>query len=145
MVQLFVAGLASVVIFFFFGEGTVIAPVTYKTFLAMGYIVLLNTVVAFYLQNGAQRDASPEESALIMSTESLRHLRRLFFRRRGLLSEEDFGLRLDPRGAIRVPGVARHSKNQRQTAGFYVESVESMAGLGINKRKPYSRSERSCL
>lgn len=71
MVQLFVAGLASVVIFFIFGEGTVIAPVTHKTFLAMGYIVLLNTVVAFYLQNGAQRDASSEESALIMSTESL--------------------------------------------------------------------------
>lgn len=71
MVQLFVAGVASLVFFFFLGEGTVIAPVTQKTLLAMGYIVILNTVVAFYLQNGAQRDASPEESALIMSTESL--------------------------------------------------------------------------
>lgn len=71
MVQLFVAGVASLVIFFIFGEGTVIAPVTQKTLLAMGYIVLLNTVAAFYLQNGAQRDASPDESALIMSTESL--------------------------------------------------------------------------
>ena len=71
MVQLFVAGVASLVFFFFLGEGSVIAPVTHKTLLAMGYIVILNTVVAFYLQNGAQRDASPEESALIMSTESL--------------------------------------------------------------------------
>lgn len=62
MVQLFVAGLASIVIFFIFGEGTVIAPVTHKTFLAMGYIVLLNTVVAFTCKTAPNGTQAPRRA-----------------------------------------------------------------------------------
>ncbi len=70
-VQLFVAAAVSLVLFFFQGDGTVTGPVTVKSMVAMAYIVLLNTALGYYLQNGAQRDASPDESALIISSESL--------------------------------------------------------------------------
>ena len=48
-----------------------VGPVTAKSMAAFLYLVVLNTAVAYYLQNGAQRDASPDESALIISSESL--------------------------------------------------------------------------
>ena len=70
-IQIFVAGIVSAVLFFIRGADTVVGPVTAKSMAALFYLVVLNTAVAYYLQNGAQRDASPDESALIISSESL--------------------------------------------------------------------------
>lgn len=70
-VQLFVAGIVSVVLFLFQGAAVIIAPITSAAVLGFIYMVFLNTAVAFALQNDAQRQVSPEKSALILSSESL--------------------------------------------------------------------------
>ncbi|MDD7363489.1 MAG: DMT family transporter [Peptoniphilus sp.] len=71
MAQLIAAGVISLVLFFIYGGRMQIAPLTTASVGGLIYMVVLNTAVAFFLQNYAQRYASPEKSALIISSESL--------------------------------------------------------------------------
>ena len=70
-VQFFAATMISLVLFFINGRVMYTGEVTTAAILGMVYIVVLNTAVGYVIQNYAQRDASPDKSALIISSESL--------------------------------------------------------------------------
>ncbi|MDQ0508472.1 putative DMT superfamily transporter inner membrane protein [Aedoeadaptatus ivorii] len=71
VIQLIVAGAISLALWFFMKRPVFTGPVTLRAVGGLTYIVVLNTAIAYLLQNYAQRYAPPDKSALIISSESL--------------------------------------------------------------------------
>lgn len=69
--QFFAATVISIILFFINGRTIYTGEITAAAITGITYIVILNTVVGYVIQNYAQRDASPDKSALIISSESL--------------------------------------------------------------------------
>ena len=69
--QFFAATVISIILFFINGRTMYTGEITTAAIVGLIYIVILNTAVGYVIQNYAQRDASPDKSALIISSESL--------------------------------------------------------------------------
>ncbi|MDO5301467.1 MAG: DMT family transporter [Tissierellia bacterium] len=68
-IQMFVAGVVSLVLALISGDPILTGPVTSRVWGGMFYLVVLNTSVAYFIQNYAQQYARPDTSVIILSSE----------------------------------------------------------------------------
>lgn len=70
-IQLITAGLASLVLALVLGQSFIIARPGFSAWAGLAYLTVLNTAVAYLLQNFGQKYARPSTAAIILSLEAL--------------------------------------------------------------------------